>query len=135
MLVTIISVIVIVGILIKIISSIWKNGITIMFKKNIVPILIVCTLLVIMVGYVIIGSINIKKKTWEYLESKGYQVKEIQSLEVNHSFLNILLSYDEWKIKVIYTDEPASTYSYRYVDGEIVEGGVSGTTNKEDLKH
>ncbi len=43
--------------------------------------------------------------------------------------------YNEWNIKVIFTDEPTSIYSYHIKDGSIVEGGVSGTTNKEDLNH
>lgn len=132
---SIISVLAIIGVLVKVIHSISKNGVKIAFRKNIIPIIVICTVLLVMSGYVIIGSNNIEKKTWSYLESKGYETEEIQSLKVTHSFLNPILSYDEWKIKVVYVDEPTSVYSYRLVDDEIVEGGVSGTTDKEDLKH
>lgn len=138
MLVTALSVIlvlIIIGIFIKLIHSITKNGIKVALTKNIVSIIIVCALLITMGGYVIIGSSNVEKKAWDYLKCKGYQEEEIQRLEVTHSFLNVILSYDEWKIKVVYSDEPTSTYSYRIVDGKIVEGGVSGATDKEDLKH
>ena len=72
---------------------------------------------------------------WEYLEEKGYMHTEIQSIDVNHSFLNIILSYNEWSIAVVYTDEPTSIYYYHIKNGSIVEDGVSGTTDKEDLKH
>lgn len=132
---TVVFVLVIIGIVIKFVRSIAKNGIKATLLKNIVYILIACVLLMTMGGYVIIGSNNVETKAWDYLENKGYQEDEIQSLEVTHSFLNIILSYDEWKIKVVYADEPTSTYSYRIVDDEIIEGGVSGTTDKEALKH
>lgn len=131
----VVLVLIIIGIFIKLVHSITKNGIKVALAKNIVSIIIACALLITMGGYVIIGSSNVEKKAWDYLESKGYQEEKIQSLEVTHSFLNVILSYDEWKIKVVYADEPTSTYSYRIVDGKIVEGGVSGTIDKEDLKH
>jgi hypothetical protein len=132
---SIILVLVIIGVLVKVIYSTSKNGVKNAFRKNVIPIIVVCTLFLVMIGYVIKGSSNIEKKAWNYLESKGYKIEEIQSLEVTHSFLNPILSYDEWQIKVVYVDEPTSVYSYRLVDDEIVEGGVSGTTDKEDLKH
>lgn len=47
----------------------------------------------------------------------------------------IVLSYNEWTIEVVYEDEPTSVYKYTLRDGSIVESGVSGTTDKEDLKH
>jgi len=132
---SIISVLTIIGVLVKVIHLISKDGVKIAFRKNVIPIIVVCTLFLVMSGNVIIGSNNIEKKAWNYLESKGYKTEEIQSLGVTHSFLNPILSYDEWTIKVVYVDEPTSVYSYRLVDDEIVEGGVSGTTDKEDLKH
>lgn len=138
MAITVLSIIVMLAVvcgLIKIIHSISKNGVKITFKKNIILIIVVCTVFIVMIGYVVIGSNYIEKKAWNYLESKGYSTQEIQSVEVTHSYLNAILSYDEWKIKVVYTDEPTSVYSYRIVDGVIIEGGVSGTTDKEDLKH
>lgn len=41
----------------------------------------------------------------------------------------------QWIINVVYEDEPTSVYKYTLKDGNIVESGVSGTTDKEDLKH
>ena len=49
--------------------------------------------------------------------------------------MNILLSYNEWTIDVVFEDEPTTIYKYTLKDGIIVESGVSGTTDKEDLKH
>lgn len=112
-----------------------KKGVKIAFQKNIILMIAICTAFVVTIGYVMIGSNNVEKKAWDYLESKGHQTEEIESLEVAHSFLNLILSYDEWNIKVVYVDEPASVYRYRLADDKIVAGGVSGTTAKEDLKH
>lgn len=70
-----------------------------------------------------------------YLKNENYIKAEIKSIEVAHSFFNIILLYKEWTIKVIYEDEPTSVYMYTLEDGNIVKDGVSGTTDKEDLKH
>ena len=85
--------------------------------------------------YVGIGKNTIKNKMRDYLKQNNYSETDIQSIEVKHSFVNILLSYNEWTIDVVYEDEPTSVYSYTLKDGTIVESGVSGTTDKENLKH
>ena len=85
--------------------------------------------------YVGIGKNTIENKMRDYLKQNNYSETDIQSIEVKHSFVNILLSYNEWTIDVIYEDEPTSVYSYTLKDGTIVESGVSGTTDKENLKH
>lgn len=107
-----------------------------MKKKGII--ILVCVVAVIVVScaiYVIAGTKKAEKLMLEYLDGKGYTQTEIQGIDINHSFLNIVLSYNEWNITVVYTDEPTSIYSYHMKDGNIIEGGVSGTTEKEDLKH
>ena len=98
-----------------------------------------CILLVLIILggflYVGIGRRNLENKMWDYLKQENYTEADIQSIEVRHSFANILLSYNEWTIEVVYEDEPTSVYKYTIRDGSIVESGVSGTTEKEDLKH
>jgi hypothetical protein len=71
---------------------------------------------------------NAEKLVLEYLDERGYVQSEIQSIDVNHSSLNIILSYHEWSIAVVYVDEPTSIYYYHIKNKNIVEGGVSGTT-------
>ena len=92
--------------------------------------IILCSIL-----YVGIGSNHVENKMWEYLEEENYSETDIYSIKVKHSFTNIVLSYNEWIIEVVYEDELTSTYKYTIKDGKIVESGVSGTTSKEDLKH
>lgn len=86
-------------------------------------------------SYVSLGRNHVEDKMWEYLGKENYSQADIQSLEVSHSFMSILLSYDEWVVRVVYQDEPASVYFYTLKNGEIVGSGVSGSTDKEDLKH
>lgn len=85
--------------------------------------------------YVGFESRTMKTKIWEYLRQEGYRETDIQSVKVKHSFANKILSYGEWKIAVVYADEPESTYTYTLRDGKIREGGVSTTLEKEALKH
>jgi hypothetical protein len=107
-----------------------------MKRKGIIILASIVTVIILSYAiYVFTGTQNAKNLMWEYLDEKGYAQTEIQDITVHHSILNTILSYNEWNIKVIYTDEPTSIYSYHMKDGIIVEGGVSGATNKEDLKH
>ncbi|NPV90259.1 MAG: DUF3139 domain-containing protein [Firmicutes bacterium] len=85
--------------------------------------------------YVFTGTKNTEKLMWSYLEDKGYTGQEIQSIDVNHSFLNTILSYNEWIIHVRYADEPDAVYIYTVKNGQIKAAGVSGSVDKEKLKH
>ena len=85
--------------------------------------------------YIFTGTKNSEKLMQEYLEGKGFSTAEIQSIDVNHSFLNAVLSYNEWNIHVQYADEPEAIYIYTVNNGQIKEAGVSGSVDKEDLKH
>jgi hypothetical protein len=87
------------------------------------------------VSYTAAGSVRVERQTWTYLEDRGYTRREIQSLKVSHSFLNRVLGYPEWTAEAVYADEPTSDYHYYLKDGAMVDGGVSGTTEKENLTH
>ena len=106
-------------------------------KKKVITGCCILLVLIILGGflYVGIGRSNLESKMWDYLKQENYTEADIQNIEVKHSFANILLSYNEWTIEVVYEDEPTSVYKYTLRDGSIVESGVSGTTDKEDLKH
>jgi len=106
-------------------------------KKKVITGCCILLVLIILGGflYVGIGRNTLENKMWDYLKQENYTETDIQSIEVKHSFVNILLSYNEWTIDVVYEDEPTSIYKYTLKDGNIVESGVSGTTDKEDLKH
>lgn len=106
--------------------------------KNKVFITIICitiTLFISSIIYVSIGTSKAEKLIKNYLTEKGNKQNEIQNINVKHSFLNIILSYQEWTIEIIYKDEPTSIYYYHMNENKITEGGVTGSTIKEDLKH
>lgn len=104
-------------------------------KTTLISLCIVATIIISCGIYIFAGTKKAEKLMWKYLDDKGYNQTEIKSINVKHSFLNVILSYNEWNIKVVYADEPTSVYYYHMKKSQIVEGGVSGTTNKEDLKH
>lgn len=85
--------------------------------------------------YVAVESRNIQAKMWDYLRQESYSETDIQSISIKHSFANIVLSYNEWIISVVYADEPESAYGFTWKNGRIVATGVSTTLDKEDLKH
>jgi len=85
--------------------------------------------------YVLTGTKNTENLMKVYLEDKGYAAGEIQSINVNHSFLNPILSYNEWTIHVRYADEPEAIYVYTIKNGQIKVAGVSGKIDKDNLKH
>lgn len=102
-------------------------------KKIIIYILISIFMFIIL--YKEIGKNIVKNKMIYYLENKNYYKSDIKSIDVSHYFINKILSYNEWVIKVVYEDEPTSIYFFTLKNGEIVDDGVSGTTDKEDLNH
>ena len=105
-------------------------------KKAVIIIVTVLAIVVISPFlYVSIGEKNAEKLMWEHLGNKGYTTEQIKNIDINHSFLNVILSYNEWNIKVQYADEPDAIYGYTIRDGKIVESGVTGDVDKEDLKH
>lgn len=106
-------------------------------KKKVCIVCGVMVAIIILSGclYVGIQGKNIENRMWDYLKENGYEEAEIKSVDVKHSFMNVLLSYNEWIVDVVFEDEPTSVYKYTMKDGAIVQSGVSGTTNKEDLQH
>ena len=125
-----------IGSILLIVHTFIQNG-TNTFKSTefYKPVIVLVTIILSSFIYVSVGTKKAEELTWEYLEEKGYTQQEVQSVDVNHSLLNVILSYNEWNIDIVYTDEPTSTYNFTIKYGKLVESGVSGTTNKEDLKH
>lgn len=110
-----------------------------MVKKNalktrlIVIAIVLLMTIIATIGYIVMGSAKIHDKAQEYLKHKGYTQTEITNIDVKHSFLNIILSYDEWVIIVKFTDEPDTIYSFTYKDKAIIIRGVSGAISRKDF--
>jgi len=95
----------------------------------------VIIVILLMFSYKIIFGNIIKNKTYDYLESKGYMQEDISNIEIKHSFLNKLLSYNEWRIFVEFKSEPNIIFAFTYRNKEIIKQGVSGTPmpNKDEI--
>lgn len=66
---------------------------------------------------------NIKKKTYEYLETKNCLKKEFYKIKVKHSFLNKVLSYDEWNLNVNLYGKYEYTFTYK--NNEVLLKGIN----------
>ncbi len=75
---------------------------------------------------------NVEGKTYEYLETQGYTKDDIQSLQVDHSFVNKLLGYNEWRIFVEFKSEPDIIFAFTYRDGEIIRQGIKSDMRQLD---
>ncbi|WP_218015356.1 hypothetical protein [Peptoniphilus sp. oral taxon 386] len=69
--------------------------------------------------YVVIGKIKAKNLMWDYLYENNYTQEQIETINVKHSFINRILSYPEWRIKVIYKNN--YFHVYRMKNGKIYE--------------
>ena len=67
----------------------------------------------------------IKTYTFTELEYRGYTAQDVSEIEIKHSYLNRILSYNEWRISVEFVEEPNVLFWFTYRDGKIIFQGVS----------
>jgi len=67
----------------------------------------------------------IRTYTYTELEYRGYSAQDVCEITVKHSYLNRLLSYNEWRISVEFEEEPDILFWFTYRDDQIVFQGVS----------
>lgn len=77
----------------------------------------------------------IKTYTYTELEYRGYASEDIKEIQINHSYLNRLLSYNEWRISVEFEQIPDVLFWFTYRDNKIVFQGVSSEPmlDKEEI--
>ena len=73
-----------------------------------------------MFGYYKYNVYDLKKETYDYLYSKGYEESEIKKVEVVIELGPLLSTLVE------FADEPNVLYWYDKRDGEIVQIGING---------
>lgn len=56
----------------------------------------------------------IKTYTYTELEYRGYTAQDISEVKIKHSYLNRILSYNEWRISVEFKKQPAILF---YIPG------------------
>ena len=67
----------------------------------------------------------IKINAYTELEYRGYTAQDINEVKIKHSYLNRILSYNEWRISVEFKKQPAILFWFTYRDNEIIFQGVS----------
>lgn len=67
----------------------------------------------------------IKTYTYTELEYRGYTAQDVSEIKIKHSYLNRILSYDEWIISVVFKKEPNIIFGFTYRDDKIIFQGVS----------
>ena len=92
------------------------------FKVSIIVLLILIILLCL---NVLVQKKFIKTYTYTELENRGYTSQDVSEIKINHSHLNKILSYNEWRISVEFEKEPDILFWFTYRDNKIVFQGVS----------
>ena len=88
----------------------------------------ITVLIVLIVGLclnVFIQQKFIKTYTYTELEYRGYTAQDVSEIKIKHSYLNRLLSYNEWRISVEFEKEPNILFWFTYRDNKIIFQGVS----------
>lgn len=97
-------------------------------KKKVLIRTIIIILLVFIVGLYINVFIQrkfIKTYTYTELENRGYTAQDVSEIKINHSYLNKILSYNEWRISVEFEKEPDILFWFTYRHDKIIFQGVS----------
>ena len=102
------------------------------FKISIIVLLILIILLCL---NVLVQKKFIKTYTYTELENRGYTAQDVSKIKINHSYLNRILSYNEWRISVEFEKEPNILFWFTYRDDKIVFQGVSSEPmlDKEEI--
>lgn len=76
-------------------------------------------------------------RTYAYteLEYRGYAPQDVREIKIEHSYLNRILSYDEWIISVEFRKEPDILFAFTYRDDKIIFEGVRSESmlDKEEV--
>ena len=83
---------------------------------------------------VVVQQKFIRTYTYTELEYRGYISQDIHEIEIKHSYLNRLLSYNEWRVSVEFKEVPDVLFWFTYRDNKIVFQGISSDNihNKEE---
>ncbi len=92
------------------------------FKTTIIVLIVV---MVVLCLNVFVQQKFIKTYTYTELENRGYTAQDVSEMKIKHSYLNRILSYNEWRISVEFEKEPDILFWFTYRDNKIIFQGVS----------
>ena len=98
-----------------------------MKRNKIFKIITIILIAVIFVLYfnVFVQQRFIRTYTYTELEYRGYTVQDISEIKIIHSYLNRILSYNEWRISVEFEKVPDILFWFTYRDNKVIFQGVS----------
>ncbi len=96
-----------------------------MNKKFLITLGIVAIIALSTVSYKLVVGNNIKHKTYQHLKTVGYTQNDIKNIEIKHSFINKILSYNEWRIFVEFEKEPDIIFAFTYRNSKIIRQGIT----------
>ncbi|MBP3596531.1 MAG: DUF3139 domain-containing protein [Clostridia bacterium] len=89
-------------------------------------------IITIIILFIVVLSLNvfvqqkfIKTYTYTELENRGYTAQDVKEIKIKHSYLNRILSYNEWRISVEFEKKPNVLFWFTYRDNNIIFQGVS----------
>lgn len=95
-------------------------------KRILIITIIALTVFVIMLSLnVLIQQNAIKTYTYIELEDRGYVAQDVRGINIKHSYINRILSYNEWRISVEFENKPDILFWFTYRDDKIIFQGVS----------
>ena len=95
-----------------------------MNRKKILAAVLILVAVVLCLN-VIVQQKFIKTYTYTELEYRGYTAQDVGEIKINHSYINRILGYNEWRISVEFIEEPNVLFWFTYRDDKIVFQGVS----------
>lgn len=94
-------------------------------KVFIRTIIVLIVITVVLCLNVFVQQKIIKTYTYTELEYRGYTAQDVSEIKIKHSYLNRILSYNEWRISVEFEKEPDVLFWFTYRDNKIIFQGVS----------
>lgn len=95
-------------------------------KKVFKIIIIILLFFIVVLGLnVFIQQKFIKTYTYTELENRGYVSQDVSEIKIKHSYINRILSYNEWRISVEFEKKPNILFWFTYRDNKIIFQGVS----------
>ena len=105
-----------------------------MNKKKIIMAVLVLIIVALCLN-VFVQQKFIKTYTFTELEYRGYTAQDVSEIEIKHSYLNRILSYNEWRISVEFVEEPNVLFWFTYRDGKIIFQGVTSEETEKKNKY
>ena len=96
-----------------------------MHKKMITVISLICIITSLLVLNISVNRKIIYRNTVEEIVRQGYSESDIKNIEIHHSYINILLSYNEWRIAVEFIKVEDASFWFTYKKGKILYQGVN----------